>query len=168
LALVVVSALASRARGGDTSPGLDQVLTSPLDLWGEAALKQPGGPSYEFFAGRVPPLRYVETSFHVYPYVLSAPGAAVKGRLAADGSAINALARQPNWRGEGGVPVTFRVGVPRTLFGLDAHLLEGPNLADGYLPIVETKYRLNADQSALAYREECFADVDPELAKLGV
>jgi hypothetical protein len=168
LALAVLSALPIRARAEASLPSLEQVLASPLDLWGEAALKQPGGPSYEFFAGLVPPLRYVETSFHVYPYVLSAPGAPVKARLVADGSAINALARQPNWRGEGGLPVTFRVGIARALFGQDARMLDGPKLADGYLPIVETKYRIEGKASSPAYREECFADVDADLSKLGV
>src|SRR5215210_3474011 len=75
---------------------LDEVLTSGVDLWGEGALKQPGGPSYEYVARLLPPLRYVEAPFRVYPIPLGAPGAAVKARLLGDGSAINALARQPN------------------------------------------------------------------------
>src|SRR6059058_4124525 len=56
------------------------------DVWGEVALRQPGGPSYEFFRDLLPPLRYVNTDFREYPIVLSAPGAAVKARWVSDGS----------------------------------------------------------------------------------
>src|SRR5947207_5974009 len=88
-----------------TLPTYTDVIASRADLWGEAALRQPGGPSYEFFARLLPPLRYVDADFRYYPIVLSAPGAVVKGRLISNGSAVNALARQPNWRGEAGTPV---------------------------------------------------------------
>jgi hypothetical protein len=47
------------------------------DVWGEAAIRQPGGPSYEFFRDLLPPLRYVNTAFRHYPIVLSAPLAPV-------------------------------------------------------------------------------------------
>ena len=47
------------------------------DVWGEAAIRAPGGPSYEFFRDLLPPLRYVNTAFRHYPIVLSAPGAPV-------------------------------------------------------------------------------------------
>ena len=40
---------------------VDEVLTSKVDLWGEAALKQPDGPTYAFFEDKLPPFRYVET-----------------------------------------------------------------------------------------------------------
>ena len=39
------------------SASIDEVLTSGVDLWGEGALTQPGGPSYEYFAKLRPPLR---------------------------------------------------------------------------------------------------------------
>src|SRR5688572_9612241 len=90
-------------------PNVDEVIASKRDLWGEAALRQPGGPSYAFFRDLLPPLRYVDAAFRHYPIVLSAPGAEGKARLVSNGSALNALARQPNWRGEVGVPVSFRV-----------------------------------------------------------
>src|SRR3954468_18236757 len=82
-----------------------EVIASKTDLWGEAALHQPGGPTYGFFENLLPPLRYVDADFHYYPIVLSAPGAPVKARLLSNGSAINALARQPNWKNEAGIPV---------------------------------------------------------------
>src|SRR5215212_10167505 len=90
--------------------GLEEVIRSKADLWGEAALRRPGGPTYEFFAGLLPPLRYVDADFRHYPIVLSAPGSPAKARLVGDGSAINALARQPIWANETGTPVFVRVG----------------------------------------------------------
>src|SRR5687767_7746668 len=99
----------SPSRGLRGVATLDQVIASPRDLWGEASLKQPGGPSYEFFEPRLQPLRYCDAPFRHYPITLSAPGSSVKARLVSNGSAVNALARQPNWIGETGTPVTFRV-----------------------------------------------------------
>src|SRR4051794_8897950 len=140
LCLVLCAALtAAAAEPGVAS--LDEAIASKRDLWAEAALKQPDGPSYEFFAPLLPPLRYVDAPFHHYPIVLSAPGAAVKGRLVSNGSVINALARQPNWRGETGVPITFRVGSQREAFGADLRRLDGPRYEAGYLPIVQLRYR---------------------------
>ena len=117
-------------------PGLEEVIASGADLWGEAALRQPGGPTYDYFASLLRPLRYVDAPFHHYPIVLSAPGAPVKARLVSNGGAINALARQPDWRGEAGVPVSIRVGPEREDFGADLSRLEGPRYAEGFLPIV--------------------------------
>jgi len=54
-------------------PGLEEVIASKVDLWGEAALRHPGGPTYDFFARLLPPLRYVDADFLHYPIVLSAP-----------------------------------------------------------------------------------------------
>src|SRR4051795_6837591 len=88
----------------------DEVLNSNTDLWGEAALKQPGGPTYEFFEKLLPPLRYVDANFHHYPIVLSAPSSTIKGRLISNGSSVNALSRSRSWGGEAGKPVTFYVG----------------------------------------------------------
>ncbi len=146
------------------SQTIEEAIHAKTDVWGEAALNRPEGPTYDYFANLLPPLRYVEAPFRVYPIVLSAPGAAKKARLLSDGSAINALARQPNWVGEGGTPVTFRVGKEREAFGADLHRLIGPKLSEGWLPIVQMHYR-HGDQ---VYSEECFADVDPALTERGV
>jgi hypothetical protein len=127
--LLCCAALMTTASRGQT---LDEVLKSKLDLWGEAALKQPGGPTYEYFEKLLPPFRYVEAPFRVYPIVLSAPAAPEKVRLIGDGSQVNALARQLNWIGEKGTPVTFRVGMKRETFGADPKRLIGPKLAGGY------------------------------------
>ncbi len=135
-----------------------------MDLWGEAALKLPGGPSYEFFEKLLPPVRYVDARFRHYPINLSAAGAVVKGRVLSNGSAINALANQPNWRGEMGLPVHVMVGRELEPFGHDLERLEGPKFDQGYLPIVILKYR----HGAQVYQQEVFASVDPKLSESGV
>jgi hypothetical protein len=111
-----------------------EVIDSKIDLWGEAALKQPGGPTYEFFEKLLPPIRYVDADFRCYPIVMSAPGARVKGRLVSDGSCINALARQPNWANEMGNARARAGGKAARGFRQDPRRLNGPKLRDGYLP----------------------------------
>jgi hypothetical protein len=140
-----------------------QVIDSKIDLWGEAALKQPGGPSYEYFEKLLPPLRYVDTDFVHYPIVLSAPGSIVKARLVSNGSQINALARQPTWDHEQGMPVQFRVGATREFFGQDLSRLTGPKLEQDYLPIVHLTYQTHDG----AFGEEAFASVDDKLSAPG-
>ena len=73
-----------------------------IDVWGEAALKLPGGPSYEAFRDLLPPLRYTNTRFRDYPVVLSAPAAPAKARWVSNGSAVNARAdKPPMWKEAG-------------------------------------------------------------------
>src|ERR1051326_3565323 len=84
----------------DHVPDLREVTEANTDLWGEAAMKQPGGPSYEFFAKLLPPLRYVDANFRCYPIVLSAPNNRTKARLVSDGSSVNARARSLTWSHE--------------------------------------------------------------------
>src|SRR5258707_7000089 len=60
---------------------LEKALAANLDLWGEAAMQQTNGPSYEFFERLLPPPRYVNADFHFYPIVLSTPNAKVKAQL---------------------------------------------------------------------------------------
>jgi hypothetical protein len=135
---------------------VDEVVRSKLDLWGDAALKQPNGPSYEFLEPLLPPLRYVNADFHYYPIVLSAPFAKQKARLISNGSGINLRGGARGWR-DVGVPVTFRVGPDEFLFGGNIHHLDGPHLAEGFLPIVE----MNCQHGECNYSEESFAAVDP-------
>src|SRR5689334_20070344 len=116
LLLGVFAAVATAAPAGDL-PTPEQVIAAKTDLWADAALARPGGPTYEFFAGLVPPLRYVDADFLHYPLVLSAPGSAAKARLLSNGSAINALARIPVWQNESGIPVLVHVGDDRDAFG---------------------------------------------------
>ncbi len=141
----------------------EQAIASKTDLCGEAALREPDGPAYDFFAKFLPPLRYVDADFHCYPIVLSAPNSVVKGRLVSDGSAINAAARQPVWQNEMGTPAIITVGDDRVPFGRDLANLDGPHCADEYLPI----YSLRYTHRNLRYGEEVFASVDNALAKSG-
>src|SRR5436190_13142125 len=70
--------LSPEGRGGNAVATTREAVQSEVDVWGEAALKQAGGPSYDFFEKLLPPLRYVDASFHVYPITLSAPSNPVK------------------------------------------------------------------------------------------
>src|SRR5207248_5323306 len=118
-------------------PSPAEMAASREDLWGEAAIRHPDGPSYEFFKDQLPPLRYANTAFRHYPIVLCAPLAPVKARWVSNGSAVNARAdKKPMWK-EAGVPVHFRAGEPGEPFGEDLDRLDGPRYAEGWLPIVQ-------------------------------
>jgi hypothetical protein len=115
-------------------------MASSTDLWGELAMRQPNGPSYEFFAPILPPLRYVNADFRYYPIVLSAPNAKVKARLIANGSGLNLRGGTHSWN-DNGTPIRFRVGPDEFLFGGLPERVTQPTLAEGWLPIVEIRYR---------------------------
>lgn len=144
-------------------PSREEALASPLDLWGEAALREPNGPSYEFFAPLLPPLRYVNADFHHYPIVLSAPGAAVKARLISNGSGVNLRGGTRSWN-DVGTPVIFRVGPDELRFGEFPGRVTGPRYAEGWLPIVQLDYAHDGVRIA----QESFASVAPSLAQHGV
>ncbi len=142
---------------------LEQALAAGRDVWGEASLREPDGPSFEFFARLLPPLRYVNTRFRHYPIVLGRPDALVKARFVSNGSGVNLLAGTETWRDAALVPVEFLVrgqgggasaGVEP--FGEDLDRLDGPRLADGWLPIVELSYQ----SGGATIRQEAFAGVD--------
>lgn len=151
---------ASGAVGAASLPGIEAVLASRRDLWGEASLREPDGPRYAFFASLLPPLRYVNAAFRHYPIPLSAPGSPVKARLVGNGSAVNARADLNTWR-EAGVPVSFRVGADGALFGEDLRRLDGPRYAEGHLPIVALRY----SHGGADYTQEVFAAVEPRFAE---
>jgi hypothetical protein len=146
-----------------SKPTPQQIIDSKTDLLGEAALKQPGGPSFEFFADKLPPLRYVDARYKHYPIVLAAPRSEVKAKVLSNGSIINPLARRYEWIGEAGIPWHVTLGPRHLPFGEDLRKLKGPHYADGYLPVVQLEYA--SDDGT--YREECFAATDPELAAVG-
>src|SRR5207249_6026474 len=102
----------------------EEVIALREDVWAEAAIRQPGGPSYEFFRDLFPPVRYVNTAFRQYPIVLSAPGAAVKARYVSTGSAINPRAdKHPMWY-DPAFGVEFFVGDKPDPFGADLDRLD--------------------------------------------
>src|SRR6187549_3810841 len=86
-----------------TLPTFKEALAAKRDVWGEAAMAQPNGASYEFFAPLLPPPRYVHADFRYYPIVLSAPNAVVKARLISNGSGVNLRGGSRSWY-ENGVP----------------------------------------------------------------
>lgn len=152
----------AQERPAERLPSAEEMAASREDVWGEAAIRQPGGPSYEFFRDLLPPLRYVNTDFRHYPIVLSAPQSSVKARWVSNGSAVNARANKPPMWREIGTPVRFLVGADAEPFGNDLPRLDGPRYAEGYWPIVQVAYR----QTATRYEQEAFAPVT-ELADAG-
>lgn len=140
-----------------------EMAASRQDVWGQAALRQPGGPSFEFFKDLLPPLRYVNTAFRHYPIVLSAPKSRIKARWVSNGSAVNARANQkPMWR-EVGFPVHFHLGDKAKAFGEDPQRLCGPRYTDGCLPILRIAYK----EGETTYEQEAFAPVRGVLAEHG-
>jgi len=159
-------------------PGLEQMVASPRDLWGEAAMREPNGASYEFFEKLLPPPRYVNADFRYYPIVLSGPGASVKARLVSNGSGVNLRGGARSWN-DVGTPLVFRVGPDEFCFGAVPDRLSHPTLAEGYLPIVEIRYQhaspvqaegsiplrqTQVDRVPEVYCLEAFASTDPALA----
>lgn len=144
-------------------PTIQEVIEARTDLWGDAALREPDGPSYEFFRDLLPPLRWVNTDFRHYPIVLSAPRSPQKARLVSSGGGVNARANKPPMWYELGVPVAFLVGDPAEPFGENLARLETPRYQDGYLPVVAITYR----HKGAVYQEEAFAPVDEQSAAHG-
>src|SRR5262245_3367465 len=160
LAAFVVAQIAGSA-SAEPLPTPEQMAASREDVWGEAALRHPEGPSYEFFKDLLPPLRYANTAFRHYPIVLSAPQAPVKGRFVSNGHGINLKAdKLPMWK-EAGVPVSLFV-YDESL-GSRTEMLVGPNYADGWLPIVEARYTAGPN----SWWSTAFAPVREPLADHG-
>ncbi|MBI5766373.1 MAG: hypothetical protein HZA93_01155 [Verrucomicrobia bacterium] len=180
---IVLASVVSFARAA-TLPTLDEALAAKRDVWGEAAMAQPNGASYEFFAPLLPPPRYVNADFRHYPIVLSAPNAKAKARLISNGSGVNLRGGARSWH-DVGVPFTFRVGPDELVFGTFPARTAEPTLAEGWLPIAEIRYehtspiqsegavpltqrRPQRKDGAEIYRLEAFASTDPALAENGV
>lgn len=140
-------------------PTVNEIIEAKTDILGDASLRQTDGPHYEFFAEAMPPLRYVNAAFRHYPIVLAAPKNGCKARLVSNGSAINAKGGGNAWT-DAGFPVSFCVGPSGAAFGDDPAKLDGPRLADGYLPIIEMNYR----EGDATYRQETFVSVEPSFA----
>src|SRR5690242_17946584 len=135
LPIVALLLTAGPAAAQAPLPTPESMAAAKEDVWGEAAIRAPGGPSYEFFKDLLPPLRYVNTAFRHYPIALGTPRGLVKARYVSNGSAVNARAdKPPMWR-EVGFPVHFFVGDKAEAFGDDVERLDGPRYAEGYLPI---------------------------------
>jgi hypothetical protein len=166
--LAVLLPIPAPAAPGDEPPAEGwpsprAMAESLTDVWGEAALKLPGGPSFEAFRDLLPPLRYTNTRFRDYPVVLGAPAAAAKARWVSNGSAVNPRADKPPMWKEAGRPVSFHVGKAPRPFGADPSRLDGPRYRDGYLPVV----RVGDVEGATVYEQEAFAPVRGPWADAG-
>jgi hypothetical protein len=56
-----------------------EMADTRADVWAEAALRQPGGPSYEFFRDLLPPLRYVDVVRQAYRSMCEVVAARIGG-----------------------------------------------------------------------------------------
>jgi len=144
------------AQGANGLASLEEALAARTDVWGEAAMAQPNGASYEFFEPLLPPPRYVNADFRCYPIVLCPPGdfpaapaarfvrdhdpdSKPKARLISDGSGLNLRGGATAWN-DAGTPVRFRVGPDAFLFGGLPDRVSEPTLAEGWMPIAEICY----------------------------
>lgn len=162
---IVASSIGALADDNTTAtinayPEVKAAVESLTDYFGERALKQPDGPTYEMFANVTPPMRYSTAAFRDYPVILSAPNGLRKARVISDGSAVNARAASKMWH-DPGTPVTFFVGDDAgTTFGMDKRKVSFPKLANGCIPIVEFTY----SHEGTTYTEESFVPVSEPYA----
>jgi len=166
----------------ESPPSLADVVASGRDVWGETAMRQPNGASYEFFEPLLPPPRYVHADFRYYPLVLSAPFAKTKARLISNGSGVNLRGGSRSWK-EVGTPVVFRVGPDEFRFGDLRERVSEPKLQSAWLPIYEITYRhpspagaesltpidqKPATREAEVYRLEAFVSTEGAIAENAV
>jgi hypothetical protein len=163
LCLLALGSIVSSSALADSPITFSNAIASKRDVWGEAAMAQPNGPSYEFFESLLPAPRYVNSDFRFYPIVLSAPKTKVKARLISNGSGVNLHGGTRSWY-DIGTAMVFRVGPDELRFGEFLDRLQHPTLADGYLPIPEIRYAHDIQ----IYQLEAFVSTDPALAENAV
>jgi hypothetical protein len=152
---------ASSCATGGASPAyaakIERVLRSGRDVWGESLLRAPGGPTYAGARRFLPPLLLARgpggkplTASGVY-YLPFGQSSAVDLHVA-DGSQVIA-------RRVGGRTLTVWVGAGgNERYGSCLARLAQPQLAGGWLPILETRY---TDASGTRYSQESFATRGP-------
>ena len=134
-----------------------RALTAGKDVWGNALLRSPSGPTYEGAARRLRPLllaarstrRYLtESGIYYIPFGWPTQfGARNVALHVADGSAIFANRTR-------GRKLTITVGrSARERYGSCLSRLSKPRLAGGYLPILQTRY---VDGRGVRYSQESF------------
>jgi hypothetical protein len=146
-------------------------LAARQDVWGDALLRSPEGPTYEGVRRLLHPLMLVGRPAGLRPTQLTAsgvyylafgqprgPGGTSAVQLhVADGSQI--VSRMAN-----GPRLTVRVGARgRERFGTCLARLATPRLDRGFLPILETSY---VDSKGVRYRQESFAARIPQTRAL--
>jgi hypothetical protein len=150
-------ACAPRVASAAYTSFVQRAVSSGRDLWGEALLRKPGGPTYADARRYLTPLTqamqwegrpltasgsyYLPLAFPFTPY-----GSTVFALHVADGSEIVT-------RRVGGPSLSVFVGSGRELYGSCLARLQAPRLAEGYLPVLQTSY---ADAAGAKYRQESF------------
>ena len=143
-------------------------LSSGRDVWGEALLAAPSGPTLEGARRYLAPLLFARgpkktqlTASGVYYLPLAQPegprGAGTVALHVADGSQV--IAQRVGGRNLG-------IGVGsggRERYGSCLARLTPAKLAEGYLPILQTRY---VDESGARYRQESFVARIPETRSL--
>lgn len=137
-----------------------RALRAKQDLWGNALLAAPDGPTYEGARRRLAPLLLArapgkrpltDSGIYYLPFAqpLGVQGAGSVALHVADGSQIV-------WQRIGGRELTIFLG--RERYGSCLARLTPARLADGYLPILETRY---VDAAGNRYSQESFAGQRP-------
>ena len=138
---------------------VESALRAGQDVWGEALLRAPDGPTYAGARRYLPPLLYARapgkrplTASGVYylPFAqpLGVQGAGTVALHVADGSQVIS-------NRVGGRSLTVFVGPDgRERYGSCLARLRPAQLAGGYLPVLETSY---VDAAGARYRQESFA-----------
>jgi hypothetical protein len=158
---------APRASGAHTDR-VFRALRTHHDVWGNALLSAPDGPSYEAARRLLPPLLYArapgkrpltESGVYYLPFgqPADARGTGSVALHVADGSQVIA-------ERVGGRRLTILVGARgRERYGSCLPRLGHARLADGYQPILTTTY---TDAAGARYRQESFAAQTSETGSL--
>src|SRR4249919_744401 len=145
-----------------------RALGSNRDAWGKSLLSTRTGPTYERAQRYLRPLflarakngrPLTESGAHYLPFSepKSSRGTTAVALHVADGSQI--ISRRVHRR-----RLTIAVGLGgHERYGACLRRLPQPQLADGYLPILETRY---VDRHGVRYRQESFAAHVPETRSL--
>ncbi|HUF02404.1 MAG TPA: hypothetical protein VMN35_08265 [Gaiellaceae bacterium] len=173
-ALGTGTAVLARSGCKEARPGpayvrrVQSALRARRDVWGKRLLAAPGGPSYERAQRFLKPLflarahngrRLTDSGVHYthFSQPAGAQGATSVALHVADGSQI--ISRRAHGR-----RLTVAVGSRgRERYGACLRRLRGPELAEGYLPVLETTY---VDRHGVRYRQESFAAHVPETRSL--
>ena len=148
---------APRALTSAYTGAVDEAVASRRDLWGARLLREPNGPTYTAARRFLTPLSralqwrgrpltpsgsyYLPLSFPFTPY-----GSTVFALHVADGSEIVT-------RRVGGPSLAVFVGSGREAYGSCSSRLRQAQLAQGYLPILQTAY---TDAGGVRYSQESF------------
>jgi len=138
--------------------GVHRALLAKQDVWGNALIARPNGPTYGAVRRLLKPLLFARTKtkalttsgVYYLPFAqpLGVRGAHMVALHVADGSEIlSQTAKGPR--------VKVFVGTDgHERYGSCLARLAAPRLADGFLPILETQY---VDAAGTRYRQESFA-----------